>query len=885
MKYLKFRIASLCTCFIFAAYSGLFAQSPAAIGKITGTITDSVSSNAIEFATIALIDPITDKPVDGTIADGKGKFTINKVPEGRFTVTISFMGYISKTFQNIEISRSKSVVDLGNIALNPSFQVLGEITVEGKKELFEERVDRTIYNAENDETTKGGDAADVLRRVPMLSVDMDGNVSMRGNQNIRVLINNKPSSIMAASVSDALKQIPADEIKSVEIITSPSARYDAEGSAGIINIITKKNALEGLSLSINSGFGLRGSNLGLNGGYRKGKLGLTLGGFGRAGYNVTGAFDNDQLTTNADNQEILNSQSASTRNRYLFGNYTFGMDYDFNKRNYIIGSVRFGARNFNTFQDNLLTQTFQEEMLLNSSLRNVQISDLSSTVDVNFNYTHLFAKPQEEFSFLALYSRNLRNNDFENIVLNQATSGILTRFQNRNDSYNEEIAFQADYQKPINKNQMLEFGAKETIRKVVSEFDFFTADGATGPLVPSTDSRLSNNFNYDQSVTAAYLSYTYNTSKAYSFKAGARYEYTFIQANFQGEADIDIPDYGVLVPSINVSRKLKNGNMIKAAYNRRIQRPSLQFLNPNIQAGNPLNITIGNPELEPEFTNNFELGYNTSIKGSMISFTGFARNTNNAIQSLRDIIGSDTIRTTYENIGLESAYGMSIYSNINISNKFTLSGGTDLYYAVLNNNDPSPIYAAANEGWVASYRAFGNYKFNDLWAAQFFGFYRGRQVQLQGFQGGFGIYSLGFRRDFKNKKGSIGFGAENFFTRAFKIRSELNSPVISQQGLNTLNNMSVRVNFSYRIGKMGADTNPRRKRRTITSDDLKDGMDGGGMGGGIQEGGGGASPQGGRPQQGARPQSKPPAKDGDQKPGQGQEGKPAAPEQKPENKE
>ncbi|MCU0451065.1 MAG: TonB-dependent receptor, partial [Bernardetiaceae bacterium] len=226
------------------ATTALFAQAPTGRAKITGIVLDSADRQPVAFATVSLLDPQTNKPVSGAVADEKGQFSITKVPAGKFTLSVSFIGY--RTSNRSLTSEGKGELALGTVFLNQMVKELDEVTVEGQKELIEERVDRTIYNAEQDATTRGGDAADVLRRVPALTVDLDGNVSLRGNQNIRVLINNKPSTILATSVADALRQIPADQIKSVEVITSPSARYDAEGSAGIINIITKKNTLQGL---------------------------------------------------------------------------------------------------------------------------------------------------------------------------------------------------------------------------------------------------------------------------------------------------------------------------------------------------------------------------------------------------------------------------------------------------------------------------------------------------------------------------------------------------------------------------------------------------------------------------------------------------------------
>jgi outer membrane receptor protein involved in Fe transport len=847
---------------LFAAALTVQGQAPANLTakaaniRISGTIVDSTTKEPVPFATVALISPITKKPVDGAVCDDKGKFTLTKVPEGNFALSISFIGYTTIEVSLPTITDKSSDISMGLIYLSTQTQKLKEVTIVGQRDLIEEKVDRTVYNAENDATAKGGDATDVLRRVPMLSVDLDGNVSMRGSQNIRVLINNKPSTITAGSIADALKQIPADQIKSVEVITSPSAKYDAEGSGGIINIITKKNNLQGLTLNMDGGVGLRGANLGLNGSYRKGKMGFSLGGFGRGNYNVTGRFENSQLTqSNESSPQQLTTQEADTRSNGLFGRYTLGWDYDINKYNSLAASVQYGVRNNRSFQDGLLTEISRGDST-RSFLQDIKVTDLSGTVDVNLTYTRLFEKPQQELSILALYSRNNRTNDF----LRTALDGGETS-KNLNPSYNQETTIQLDYQNPIAKNQMFEIGAKNILRKVYSEFESFTAN-ENGTFIRNPDAQLSNNLNYDQNVTSGYASYTLSTKNSYSFKVGTRYEYTTIRANLQDEKSIDIPSYGVLVPSVNLSKKLKNKNTLKLSYNRRIQRPSIQFLNPNVQASNQQNITIGNPSLNPEYTNNFELGYSTMIKTTSISLATFVRNSNNAIQSIRDVVpGTTIIRTTYRNIGSENAYGLNLFFNVNINNKLSLNGGSDVYYAVLNNNlSDTSIFRASNEGWVASFRLFGNYTIKNGWGIQAFSFYRGRQVQLQGTQGGFGIYSLSLRKEFKNKKGSIGFGAENFFTRAFRIRSEVNSPIIAQRSVNELHNMNFKVTFSYRIGKMSFDNGPRR-RKSINNDDLKEGGDNGPGGGDMGQGQGQGMGQG-RPQ--IQGQGRP------QVPGQGQ---------------
>ena len=828
------------------------AQVPSGNGAITGTLLDSADSKPISFATATLSDPGTKKTIDGSMANDNGIFTIPNLAPGTYTLTLSFMGYKTKTLTGVTVAGNDSKVMLGTIRLSLSSNVLSEVTIVGQRALIEEKVDRLVYNAENDISNKGGDATDVLRKVPMLSVDLDGNVSMRGSQNIMILINNRPSTITAGSVADAMKQIPSDMIKSVEVITSPSAKYDAEGSAGIINIITKKNTLQGGFLSIDAAAGLRGSNLGLNGSYKTEKMGFSLGGFGRAVYNTTGSFQNSQITRNTSNDEILTNQEASTERNNLNGRYTFGWDYDINKNNFISSSVQYGLRNSNIFQNGLLIENFQNNGLLNRSLRNAEVKDNSGTVDVNFNFTHQFNKPQQELSFLALISRNNSINNFANAIFNNDQSEIANYLKNINESANKETTVQLDYQNPLGKTQMIEFGGKQILRQVSSDYQSYVAN-SSNPY----SARGGNIFNYDQKVSAGYFSYTLSTPSKYSFKTGLRYEYTSVDAAFVNAVKPAFNlSYGALVPSVNISKKLASGKTLKLAYNRRIQRPSLQFLNPNVQAANPLNIMVGNPNLDPEYTNNFELGYSTFIKNSSLGVSAFVRNTNNSIQSVRDLLGVDTIRTTFANIGNENAYGMSVYSSINLSNKLTLNGGVDSYYAVLDNN----VSNTSNQGFVFNIRARGSYKIGDDLSFEAFGFYRGGQVQLQGKQGGFGIYNLNLRKDISQKRGAIGLGAENFFGKSITIRNSINTPVLTQSTTDVQNNLSFRVSFTYRLGKL---TNTQtRKKKSVSNDDLKQSGDGGQESGmGAPQGGGQAPAEGQKPKLPILPNTPTPVKD------------------------
>ncbi|MGR3810503.1 TonB-dependent receptor domain-containing protein [Jiulongibacter sp. NS-SX5] len=796
--------------------------TPKGNSKLTGFVIDSAVTVAVEYANIALIDQETQKVIDGAIADGNGKFQFTRVPKGTFTIKASFIGYEDALLKDIEVKKGDDL-DLGTIKLSISAKVLDEVKVTGLKSLIEEKVDRLVYNAENDVTSKGGDGADVLRKVPMLSVDLDGNLSLRGSENIQVLINNKPSTIVASSVADALKMIPADLIKTVEVITSPSAKYDAEGTTGIVNIITKRSSIQGYNLNINTGAGFRGSNLGVNGNLRVGKVGFSLGGFGRAFYNksATELFQ----TTFGETNTFETIQTADAKDFGMFGRYNLGMDVELSKSEYITANVSFGTRNFNRDQD-MIISTFTDDVLNSETNRILDTKNASNNVDVNLDYVIIF-KPSHEWSISTQYSQNNMTNNFDAETFSSANESLGNQ-QNLNFNVNREITAQTDYMMPIGKKQMFETGVKAIFREVDSDFEYLFGFG--GAL--EADARNPAGYlNYNQDIKAGYLSYTYSTNNKWSFKVGARYEHTSIDADDSGVI-LDIDSYTNLVPSVNISKVMNNGLTFKVAYNNRIQRPGLRQLNPNYNAANPQSITIGNPSLTPEISNNMELSLSKAIKRNYISFSTFARQTNNSIlqiTSLSDTLAGAVI-TTYENIGKQQTAGVNFFGNFYITPKWSVNGGIDAYYNYLEGQVQTldGFEFKSNSGIVVGGRMMSQLTLEKGWALQAFAGMRGNRVTLQGNNTGFGFYNLGVRKDINDKKGSLGIAFENFLG-GMTMRSTTVSPLLNQESVNYIYNQNVKVTFQYKLGNMRFVQ--RKKTRSVDNDDVKGGGDTGQQGG------------------------------------------------------
>lgn len=797
-------------------------------GKFSGIVKDA-EGDAIPYATIRILSGEDKKLINGTIAGEDGKWIFRNVPEGDFHISISFISYKTKELGPYKVTGKGESYNLGDIILESSATELDQVVVEGERELIEDRVDRIVYNAEQDLTTAGGDASDVLRRVPLLTVDPDGNVALRGSSNLNVLINGKPSTITAGNLADALKQIPADEIKSVEVITSPSARYDAEGTGGIINIITKKNNLQGGTLSLNTGVGYRGSNLGINAGYRTGKLGLSLGGSGFAGYNILGSSRNEQIARDETGNILSRSnQFGESRSSRISGNYVFGWDYTFNKYHFIGGDVNYRIFDSRNNLDDRLTQITNAAGTSRELIEDVFTLNNSNSFDVSFNYIRSFEKKGKEISLISLYSQDTRNNDF---TLDGVDMVIPQGTRNENNSINKEYTVQLDYVEPIGDKFKFETGLKNISRTVTSDFQLFRKQD-NGEYRSVQGANVNNSLRYLQNVSAAFISGLAELPANITLQAGLRYEYTTISANFAGEQDLDIGDYGTFVPSVNMSKRLKSNATLKFGYSRRIARPSLRFLNPNIDASNPLSISQGNPDLLPENTDQVEVSISQFKRSTSLNVSAFARFTNGSIQSVREPIGQDTIYTSFQNIGEADAYGVNVFGGIR-KGKLNLSGGFDTFYSVLTNNIDDPLFNAQNEGFVFNTRIFGSYQLNDRWALQGFGFYRGSRVELQGFSNPFYIYTVSINYKFKNDKGSIGLGATNFLTPRSFLDFEVDTPLVTQNGTRELQLLNFKINFSYRIGKL--TQKPSKKLKRVSNDDLKEGgdnNDGGGNGGG-----------------------------------------------------
>ncbi len=797
-------------------------------GKVTGTVFDEATGQAVEFATIVLQDAKTGKTVNGAIADAEGAFKIIEVPMGSYNVVVSFVGYGNKETP-VTLTPKKPDVSLKNIQLTPSTQQLDEVVVEGQREIIESKIDRIVYNADQDAANAGGVAADVLRRAPLLSVDLEGNVSLRGSNNVQILINGKPSSLFGGgqNTGNTLSVIPADQIKSVEVITSPSAKYDGEGSAGIINIITKKERLEGMAGNVDASVGNLQNNLtlGLNAG--KGRFGFNM------GVNSFGSWPRDGESTflridraTGGNRVFDERGTDRTTNFGFFG--SAGAFYDFNAYNSINTSIR--GRGFGSNRDGVFLTAFEDPANAVDQLyeRTTDNESFRSGFEWSVDYIKKFAgQPEREFALAFKLDGNISDNDF---LINQYDlegddQSLYRRERNSNDGDNREYTFQVDYTHPIGKKVKVETGVKAVLREVDSDYFYETADNDLAAFM--VNEARTDFFEYDQDIYAGFVSATINFNKTLGLIAGARYEATEIRGDFRVAEDEFENSYNNLLPSITLSKKLSKAASLKASYTRRIQRPSLFFINPYVSEANNRNITVGNPLLDPELTDQYEVSYSRFSRSFTINAAFFYRRTTDIIESFLNVNEEGISETTFRNIGENDSYGMNVFASTTLFKIWTLRGGINLFtYNVSGIVDGEEL---SNDAILSNGNINSSLQLPNDWLIDIFGFYRARRQTLQGFNPAFSLFIMGVKKQLWDKKGAVGLRLVEPFFPNKEFGTELEGTDFSQESLFRLPFRSIGVSFSYKFGKYKGSNRGRRSK--IKNDDLKNGGDGGQGGG------------------------------------------------------
>lgn len=807
----------------FSFAQGVFPQ-PGVSGKISGIIIDGSSQAPVDYATISLFSEANNKLVNGIITDEKGTFKFNDVPVGNYKIKISFIGYTDKEVADVRTTGGKPDLDLGKITLIPQENVLQEVSISANTATVVNKIDKLVYNVEKDVTAAGGNAADVLQKVPMVSVDLEGKVSIRGDGNVRVLINGKPTGASSATLADVLKTIPADQIKNIEVVTSPSAKYDAEGSAGIINIITKQKSVSGFSGSVSGGLGTRQNNGNLNLNYNRNRFtfGANLGfNNGWPQESTTSSYQRIENET-ANSMQTSSGKTTVKRIGYM-ASLTAG--YEFNAFNSLNTSFRL---NRGKFSGDGNSQSINQDFLNPANSLNFTSQTSSSNsfggFDWNVDYTHKFNETGHELILSGIWTHNINKTDYQNLY-----SDFYTNQKAHNVGDNDEYTVQLDYTLPVGEKIKIEAGGKSVFRKISSDVTNYVPS-ENGAFV--YDPINSNLYDYDQDVFAGYAVGTYSLGQNYTFMAGARVEHTSINGNpknaLQSELRNFSIDYNTFIPSFTFQKKFSEASSLKLTYSKRITRPSLNFLNPFLNQSNIQAQTQGNPELDPEISQTVELGYSYFSKKTSVSASVYYKNTSGLIEGIAAPLSDGTgTLTTYQNIGDNNSFGSSLFGSVNPIESLTFRGNVNAY---TYKPDPTGIFSqnSSQNDTYLQYSAFvsGTWVFKKNLSAELFMIQNSSRRTIQGTNPSFNLMVLGVKKQFWDKSASLGININSPFKKDLEF-NRISSGTGFQYSSNFAIPMrSISLTFSYNFGKMSFGKTPKK---SANSDQPADQQNGGMM--------------------------------------------------------
>ncbi len=777
-------------------------------GVVKGRIVEQRSGQPVEFANIIVYSLQDSSIVSGGISDKNGYFEVNRVGFGKFYVKVQFIGFGEHTIPEITVSRQNLIVNLGTIEMELSAEMLDEVQVDAYVERVEYRLDRRVVNVSRDISAAGGTAVDALQNVPGVQTDIDDNVSLRGTESFLVLIDGRPSPIGG---SEALQQIPAESIESIEIITNPSARYDPEGVGGIINVIMKKDRRDGYNAQVSANYGSFnsfGGDLLVN--IRKDRVNFFIG--GNYNENINRGVGSEVRNSYLKGDTVFSIINENDRQRIRnSGSARIGMDYYFNDNEIITVSGRLNTFSFGRNLNSAAQTYFSADDNIFGHYNYLTENEFRMNWNYfqgDINYFKKFSDDGQQLQVYASYSTNNRDqlNIFSeqeaDINMNPIEGSEIHETRTIDGGSGSRINLNVDYEHPINNQYKLETGYQIALSELTNEYKFQNLINETW----IDDSTMINPYIFNQNIQSGYLLFSNAPSKQkFGYLLGLRTEYTD-RVFRQTTTDEDWPYKSFdFFPSVHVSYKLPADMELMASYSRRLQRPRPWSLNPFEDVEDPNNRRRGNPLLKPEFTNSFELNLQKRFNNNFISFEAYYRETTNRIERQIEVDpdNPDIFIATFQNIGESRATGSEMMTNLNLYRWWNLNFTGSVYYYEIKDINNTVTW---------------NTRFNNTFRIQ----KSGTSIQLTGFYSGPSITSQGrreasymingaVRQDFFERKLTVNLSVSDIFdTMGHEMIYE--TETFDSHLIRARRGPTFRLTLTYRIH----DFQPRRERRFET---------------------------------------------------------------------
>ncbi len=818
----KTKIAFTCL-LLLCTFLSQATETPNTISKIkiTGKIIEKSTNQPLEYATITFKNLKDSKATTGGITNSKGEFDVNIIP-GVYDIKIEFISFKATEIKQKNLLKSS---DLGALFLSDDTSKLNEVVVKAVKSSVDIRLDKKIFNVGQDMTVKGGTASDVLENVPSVTLDSDGNVSLRGNDNVKILIDGKPSNTI--NVADALKSISADSLDKVEVITNPSSRYDAEGSAGIINIILKKGKNNGVNGTIITTLGTP-QNYGLAATLNLKKENFNL--FSSFGYNDSKAVGKGITNTdylNPDGSILKTIDEKSSRDRARKGyNYNFGMDWYLTKSLTWTNAISV-RKNNGTSPENVLSYNYEPN---NNFVRNRLNDQSTKTNDVEYttNFTQKFKKEGHKLTVDFTTSQNLDNDnaiitDF--VVGQEANATVQTsknyQTQNRN-------LFQTDYTLPIGKNGQFEAGYKGDFNRLLTDYNVGNLD-ANGNII--TDNNLTNKLDYKERINALYSQFGSKIDK-FSYLLGMRYEDSNIDINLLTTNDFHKKKYHNFFPSAFLTYQITEESSFSLNYSRRVMRPRSRFINPFVNYSSNVNLMQGNPDLNPSFTDAIDFGYMTKWDKITLTSSVYFNKTKDVFQFIHrpngeivtSIVNGETITTPVllampVNLSNEDRFGFEFNVNYSPYKWWRLNGNFNFYQSKINgaysynligsNTAVNQIFYQNALGWFSRVSSKITLPFKIEWQTNVM--YRAPQNTPQGRMLETLSANLAFSKEVLKGKGTVALNASDIFNSdKFKINNYL--PTANTYMEMQRRPRQINLSFTYRFNNNPKMEKPQPKK-------------------------------------------------------------------------